>query len=131
MCVAYCEAQDLDSVDKEPPRTKILENYRKKMKVGDSDMPCVQAPCPCWSAAELAAITGDGVAAACTASSTAVRLIDIAPKTRFGYADTNRSRCAYVDINALPPLVRNQNISADEALACFTVLNQACTDLGL
>ena len=27
LCNAYCEAQDLDSFDKEPPRTKILANY--------------------------------------------------------------------------------------------------------
>jgi len=41
LCVAYCEAQDLDSCDKEPPRTKILENYNKKKQLSDPDMPCV------------------------------------------------------------------------------------------
>lgn len=131
LCVAYCEAQDLDSVDKQPPNTKILDNYRKKMRSGDPDMPCIQTPCPCWSAEELASITGDGIAAACTATSSAVRLIDSAPKTRYAYADTTRTRCAYVDINAAPPLVRNQSVTADDAQACFSALSQACTGLGL
>jgi len=54
LCVAYCEAQDLDLVgDKETPNNKILGNYRKKMREGDPDMPCIQVPCPCWNAEQL------------------------------------------------------------------------------
>ena len=48
LCNAYCEAQDLDTFDKNPPNDRILANYRKKMKAGDPDMPCIQVPCPCW-----------------------------------------------------------------------------------
>ena len=116
---------------KEPPRTKILDNYRKKMRDGDPDMPCIQAPCPCWSADELASITSDGVAAACAVSSSAARLTDIAPKPRYAYADTNRTRCAYVDINTVPTTIRNQTISSEDAQACYSALEQACVDLGL
>lgn len=131
LCVAYCEAQDLDSVDKEPPNTRILDNYRKKMQDGDPDMPCIQAPCPCWSSEELASITGDGVVAVCTATSSSVRLTDFAPATRFAYADSTRTRCAYVDLNTATPVVRNQSISADDAQSCVSALNTACSNLGL
>lgn len=131
LCVAYCEAQDLDTVDKEPPNTKILDNYRKKMKDGDPDMPCIQAPCPCWSSEELATITADGIASACLRSTDRIQLIDSAPLTRFAVADTNRSQCAYVDINASPAIVRNQSISDGDAQSCLSALTQACDALGL
>lgn len=60
LCVAYCEAQDLDTLEpsdpsspQQSPSRRILENYRNKMAPGDPDMPCVRAPCPCWSDPEL------------------------------------------------------------------------------
>ena len=59
LCVAYCEAQDLDSFDKEPANTKILDNYNKRKQATDPSMPCVKVPCPCWSADEMASISGD------------------------------------------------------------------------
>ena len=40
LCVAYCEAQDLDTFDKEPPSTKILANYNKRKQASDPTMPC-------------------------------------------------------------------------------------------
>ncbi|MAT65101.1 MAG: hypothetical protein CMN57_05615 [Gammaproteobacteria bacterium] len=131
LCVAYCEAQDLDTVDKQPPNTKILDNYRKKMKAGDPDMPCIQAPCPCWSSEELAVITSDGIAASCLRNSGRIQLIDSAPATRYAFADTESTRCAYVDINTVPPKVRNQTITAEEAQSCMAALTQACDALGL
>jgi hypothetical protein len=63
LCIAYCETQDcqpdfsLDDPfqDCKPSDEKILENYRRKMRAGDPDMPCVlQTPCPCWTADEMA-----------------------------------------------------------------------------
>ena len=62
LCVAYCEAHDVDMLspggnpeELDVPNIKILENYRKKMGAGDPDMPCVQSTqCPCWTAEELA-----------------------------------------------------------------------------
>jgi len=54
LCVAYCEAQDLDEFgDKDPPKGKILSNYNNKMQPGDPTMPCIKAPCPCWSSDEF------------------------------------------------------------------------------
>jgi len=116
LCVAYCEAQDLDSVDNEPPSTKILENYRKKMQPGDPDMPCVQKPCPCWSAEQMMSITSDGIAASCMRRTGSTQLIDVAPADHFAYADTSRTRCAYVNMNTSPSRVTNQRISATKLL---------------
>ena len=135
LCVAYCEAQDLDVTGKEPPNTKILDNYRKRMQPGDPDMPCVKAPCPCWTDAELASISSDNLAAAClraTAGTGAtIQLIDNAPKTHYAFADTSRLRCAYVDINPATPIVRSQSISAGDAQTCYNAVSAACTALGL
>jgi hypothetical protein len=134
LCVAYCEAQDLDVTSKEPPNTKILENYNKRKQAGDPDMPCIKAPCPCWTDAELASISADG-AAACLRSSTStgssIQLIDNALKTRFALADTTRLRCAYLDLNQVSPIVRSQTISPADAHACYNAVSAACTDLNL
>lgn len=54
LCVAYCEAQDhSDALPGEPPAWKILDVYNKRRKAGDPEMPCLQAPCPCWSEDDL------------------------------------------------------------------------------
>lgn len=134
LCVAYCEAQDLDVTGKEPPNTKILENYNKRKQAGDPDMPCVKIPCPCWTDAELASISVGG-AAACLRSSTStgasIQFIDNMPKTHFALADTTRSRCAYIDLNQVSPVVRSQTISATDVQACYGAVSAACTGLGL
>ncbi len=132
LCVAYCEAQDLDTFDKEPPNTKILANYNKKKQAGDPDMPCVKVPCPCWSDAELASISADGMAAACPSSTNKLQLIDNDPRTHFAEADTStgRERCRYIDLNVAPPVIRSQSIGATQAQSCFTAVQAACTALG-
>lgn len=134
LCVAYCEAQDLDVTNKEPPNTKILENYRKRMQAGDPDMPCVKIPCPCWSDAELASFSSDNAVAACLRSSTStgasIQIIDNTPQTRFAFADTTRSRCGYVDLNPVSPVVRSQNITATDAQSCYSAVDAACAALG-
>ena len=46
LCIAYCEAQDLNDINfddlenskKSAPHRRILENYQKKMQPGDMDM---------------------------------------------------------------------------------------------
>jgi len=61
LCVAFCEAQDCEPdftlvnpfENCKPASRKILDNYRKKMRPSDPDMPCLQEPCPCWSRDEL------------------------------------------------------------------------------
>lgn len=130
LCNAYCEAQDLDDFDKEPPRTKILANYNKKKQASDPDMPCIQTPCPCWSTAELAAKTADGTASACLRSGETTQLIDDSPSLRFARSDQT-GRCTYVETNTVPATVRNQNISGPEAASCHAQVEQACVDVGL
>ena len=115
LCNAYCEAQDLDTFDKEPPRTKILENYNKKKQAGDPDMPCLQTPCPCWSA-----------------QTNKLQIIDNAPKTHFAEADKNTEseRCRYIDLNVAPPIIRSFTISPAEAASCYTAVESACAATG-
>lgn len=133
LCVAYCEAQDLDSFDKEPPNNKILANYRKKMQAGDPDMPCVKVPCPCWSADEMASITGDGTASACIGSTNKLQIIDNALKTHFAEANANPSqeRCRYIDLNTSPITLRNFAITPEQALSCLADVQAACASTGL
>ena len=70
LCVAFCEAQDSDCVpdyDAEDPYAgckmrdrRILDNYNRKKKDGDPDMPCLpcagddpEYACPCWGQEQL------------------------------------------------------------------------------
>ena len=133
LCVAYCEAQDLDSFDKGPPNVKILANYNKKKQAGDPDMPCLKVPCPCWSDAEFASITVDNMAAACPRATNKIQIINNSPKTQFAEADTTLSgeRCRYINLNVAPPVVRSFSITAPEAQSCFNTVAAACNALGL
>ena len=132
LCVAYCEAQDLDLFgDKETPNNKILANYRKKMRDGDPDMPCIQVPCPCWTAEELAAIATSGGTLSCASSSTGARFNSSGP-TLFATIDTTRPLCRYTDTTTVPRISRRfDGFSDAEAQSCFDQVIQACTDLGL
>lgn len=133
LCVAYCEAQDLDTFDKEPPSTKILDNYNKRKATTDPDMPCIQVPCPCWSDAELGSITADDMAAACPRSPGKVQIIDNAPKTHFAEANTNpnQERCRYTDLNLVPKIIRSFTITPAEAQSCYAAVEAACNTLEL
>ena len=124
LCVAYCEAQDLDTFEKEPTSTKILENYNKKKQAGDPDMPCIKVPCPCWTDAELAAFTP----VACVSGTNKLQVINTAPKTNFAEADTTlgRERCRYINLNTVPPVVRSFSITAPEAQSCYAALDALC-----
>jgi hypothetical protein len=70
LCVAFCEAQDSECVPDygaEDPYAgcemrdrRILENYNRKKKDGDPDMPCLPSAgedpeyaCPCWGQDQL------------------------------------------------------------------------------
>ncbi len=127
LCVAYCEAQDLDTIDKEPPSQKILANYRKKMQAGDPDMPCVNVSCPCWSDAELASVSG----AACSRGTSTILIIGSAPERQEAFADTNRNRCSYVDLNVNPDTVNTQSVTPEQAAVCFAEVDTACSTFGL
>ncbi len=131
LCVAYCEAQDLNSFDKEPPRTKILENYNKKKQAGDPDMPCIQVPCPCWTDEELASVSADGDEA-CDVLANKIKITNtdviISNFRHFAEADINigRERCRYIDLNTIPRTIRSFTITPEEAQGCYTAVNQAC-----
>ena len=135
LCVAYCEAQDLDSIDKSPPSTKILANYRKKMNAGDTDMPCVQVSCPCFSDIELNAMTGDAVAS-CSSRLISNKLrIDDDGILNFASVDASvsRERCGYVDVGAVPRIVKIQSLADDsestaaqKAQSCYNLIDAAC-----
>ena len=61
LCVAYCEAQDLDEFGvARVPNERLLANYDKRKEFSDPDMPCIKAPCPCWEPTELAAAYPNG-----------------------------------------------------------------------
>lgn len=142
LCVAYCEAQDLDVINREPPSTKILANYDKKKQPGDPDMPCVQpVACPCWTPTEAASIYGDGAVYECRRNSygageDSVEMVDDAGRTHLAYADTRadrrgNARCAYKDVrDANNPVARAFRISIEAAQSCYATISQACADLG-
>ena len=132
LCVAYCEAQDLDSFSKEPPNSKILGNYNKRKQASDPAMPCVKTPCPCWSGAEMAAITGDSTAGACVPGTNTLQIVDNSPALRFAEVDISsiRERCRYVDLNLLTPIVRSLSITPAEAQACYMEVQTACQSTG-
>lgn len=138
LCVAYCEAQDLDNIDKQPPSSKILANYRKKMQVGDQDMPCIQAPCPCFSNDELTAMTGDGIA---SCNRLITNKLGIADDGILNFADVDKSasreRCRYVDVGGSTIIVRNQRLvddvnstAAEKAQTCYNLVDTACSTTG-
>lgn len=132
LCVAYCEAQDLDTYDKEPPSTKILDNYNKRKLASDPAMPCVKPTCPCWTGAEIASISEDGVSAACLSGTNKLSIIDNSPKNHSAEADTSagQERCRYINLNISPATVRSFTITPAEALACYTDVQTACQSTG-
>ena len=131
LCVAYCEAQDLDDYDDKPSRTRILANYRKKMQAGDQDMPCIQVPCACVSQEELGSMTADGLVE-CNRLSGQIRIEDNVTGIHFANTDTTvgRERCVYVKATGGSPTVRSMLLDADGAQACYTAIDAACASVG-
>ena len=138
LCVAYCEAQDLDEFgDEDPPNNKILENYNRKKQNSDPDMPCVRAPCPCWSPAELYAITSNVIggiqlcevneAAGFAEIDTIIQGVNgtqqRAQVSRFG---TDAVRCRYLD-KTLDPRISTV-IGLGELPFTQGIEDQACWD---
>jgi len=129
LCVAYCEAQDLNDMNKEPPSTRILANYNKKKQSGDPDMPCLEPPpnCPCWTPAELEAIFADGVSGMCNSTSNQTSFIDSNPvyQVAQGTVDgSSGSTCAFTDISIGESLFIN--ISESDAVVCKTQVEAMC-----
>lgn len=70
LCVAYCEAQDCDSVGQalsgqcQTPNPVLLDLFERKRRSGDPAMPCVSVstpppPCRCFGYEDLAALDVD------------------------------------------------------------------------
>lgn len=124
LCVAYCEAQDLDSVNGDrKPNVKILENYNKKMQPGDPEMPCVQTPCPCFESADLAMAS-----AACTRTSSAIEIRELSPVLNVSAADTVNNSCLRIDLNNM--IIKSFTVTATEAQSCYSQIEQACATHG-
>lgn len=131
LCVAYCEAQDLDLVgDKEVPNNKILANYRKKMQAGDPDMPCIQVPCPCWNADQLANV-GATATPTCTTNATVAQVRLLSPGiSQQATADMNANICRFVDTTTDPRTSLRFSITPEEAQSCYNQVVAKCTALG-
>lgn len=131
LCVAYCEAQDLDLVgDKETPNNKILANYRKKMKAGDPDMPCIQVPCPCWNAEQLANV-GVTAVPSCNINTSVATVSVVQPGTnQRAVADTQSNVCRFTDTLATPRISLRFDITAEEAQSCYNQIVDKCAALG-
>lgn len=135
LCVAYCEAQDLDLLgNKTPPSIRILQNYDKKKQIGDPDMPCIKAPCPCWTDEELAAILGTGGMKTCTLIDDFAQIENVVD-TINGVAqrariDKERLLCRYLDRTVSPRISRRTGgILLDEAEYCFIKVVEACSGI--
>jgi hypothetical protein len=61
LCVAFCEAQDLEMSEREAlcnsSGDKLLRNYIKKMGPNDPKMPCLRPDCSCFSYEDVALLT--------------------------------------------------------------------------
>lgn len=133
LCVAYCEAQDLDIVgDKETPNNKILANYRAKMQTGDPDMPCVRVPCPCWTDAQLANVNNTDVTKMLCAQTTTTATVRNMSPVQFAAVDTSVPNCRFTDTTTSPVIsVRFSGIDPTAAQTCYTQIVQKCQALGL
>jgi len=130
LCVAYCEAQDLDIVgDKETPNNKILANYNKKKQASDPVMPCLKVPCPCWTEADLARITNSGGALSCGQTATTAVIRNTSP-IQFASVDTSIPSCRFTDTSVSPAIsVRFNGIDPVAAQTCYTQIADACASL--
>lgn len=134
LCVAYCEAQDLDIVgDKETPNDKILANYNKKKQAGDPEMPCRKVPCPCWENTTLAPITsraGSGDVLSCVSSATTAQIRNTT-NLQFATADIGRQPpiCRYTDTTVTPRISVRFDLNAAEAQSCYDQILAACASL--
>lgn len=127
LCVAYCEAQDLDIIgDKETPNNKILANYNRKKQTTDPDMPCLKTPCPCWTQEELDAISEP---TSCTTDSTAGV---IRSTTQFASVNISRPICRFTDRNTgiSRRFLGDDAFPPDSAQTCLTQIVDACAAHG-
>lgn len=132
LCVAYCEAQDLDTMGKEPPNTKILENYNKKKRLGDPDMPCVSPNYGCFTQADLDAI--DPMLASCKpmmvdGARISDDYIEYGSPTSFARIKIRPTlNCGFFRLS--PLAVYDETITEAQAAAGFEAINLKCEAIG-
>ncbi|MGI9330887.1 MAG: hypothetical protein ACR2QB_09255, partial [Gammaproteobacteria bacterium] len=137
LCVAYCEAQDLNEFDKRPPSEKILANYEKKMKEGDPDMPCVktETACKCWTPAELDRFGSLGSASCSIQSGFFTSISDSGIDGYLNAAvyavEDDVVACEYADTTGDSPDVRFYEVDAEAASECEAQIIERCDELGL
>ena len=140
LCVAFCEAQDCEPdfavadpfENCNPSNEKLLEIYDRKKQPGDRDMPCVQDPCPCWSADEINSIPYDPLSNAWCDRGLYTQLRAEDPRahlTSVGFG-SSMNTCAYVDLSLLFTL-RNMVVSQEELEICLSQVLTRCEELGL
>lgn len=139
LCVAYCEAQDCDfeaaiSNQCKPPRQPVLNNYNKRRRVGDPEMPCVQVEteCPCWTSAELAIVDAPDpnaclntpnfafIADATSATDQAVASISLGP----GSDGSPQFSCTYISFDGTTLINRTLMPTMEEGEACRAQLEE-------
>ena len=136
LCVAYCEAQDLNTLDNNPPSLRILANYNKKKLASDINMPCVSPQYSCFNQDELNSIITTNQCQRYTDNSGSViqyGVQDGSLNDHFVKVDTRAAAsCVYVDITVAPSIVRTQfTIDAAQAQAAHDAINNKCVSLGL
>jgi hypothetical protein len=144
LCVAYCEAQDLDQLNKEPPNTKILDNYNKKKQATDPGMPCVATGCPCWTDEQLALIVSDNTFTCSRlpfsmtdSTQASIQLNDNtnSEDARFAFATVKRLSCANVDLTPVSPdpdIINQADLTKIPTTAefCLSELDTICGSIG-
>ena len=135
LCVAYCEAQDLDSIDKKPPSLKILDNYNKKKQVGDPEMPCTSPAFGCYTQTELDSIVTTNTCNRFTDGTGSVIQFGVqdGANSHFVKVDTRpTASCIYVNILTDPAVVRNQFLhDAIQAQEAYNAIEAKCQSLNL
>ncbi len=139
LCVAYCEAQDCDfesaiSNQCKPPRQPVLDNYNRRRRAGDPEMPCVQVEteCPCWTLGELDIIdavepdfcrneTNDAfIGDSSSPTDQAAASISLAPGSDGSLAFS----CTYISFDGVDLIVRTLSPSEEEGAACRAQLEE-------
>jgi len=158
LCIAFCEAHGCTVTEVEdgtckPSSSKILANYNKKKEEWEPDMPCYRSPCPCFDREDLELIVGT-VGFPCTrrtwdeGDDIKVRsapicdpgddfaTYNLAFASEFVQLEEPGSTCFYTRIEQVgDECVRvgdfptaPDDITGEEAQACYDILEQFCID---
>lgn len=157
LCIAYCEAQDcdgddFDSMQCDPRKQSVLDNYNRKRTEADPEMPCAQTvepdACPCFDRADLEALqlevcrntTRDGVT---TITANGPACLDGPWFDFVGASDdvivggTGAQNTCFIrnvdevscDFQVATPAP--EDITQEQASACFQLLQQYLQDIAL